>query len=81
MLGAEHPRAPSHRERAAECGYPSVPRHCGGRHTLTHPLQRCPRLQPLPPSTPRPLQPPTLLPIKVGMMKVGIRQGRPRLGG
>ncbi|XP_062447882.1 glutamine-rich protein 2 isoform X2 [Rhea pennata] len=33
------------RERAAECGYLSVPRHCGGRHTLTHPLQRCARLQ------------------------------------
>ncbi|XP_064378625.1 glutamine-rich protein 2 isoform X2 [Dromaius novaehollandiae] len=33
------------RERAAECGYPSVPRHCGGRHTLIHPLQRCARRQ------------------------------------
>ncbi|XP_074778467.1 glutamine-rich protein 2-like [Athene noctua] len=32
----------SHRELAAECGYPSVPRRCGGRHTLTHPLQHCP---------------------------------------
>ncbi|KAM6050446.1 glutamine-rich protein 2 isoform 2-T2 [Chlamydotis macqueenii] len=34
-----------HRERGAEYGYPSVLRHCGGRHTLTYPLQRCSRLQ------------------------------------
>ncbi|XP_064323486.1 glutamine-rich protein 2 [Phalacrocorax carbo] len=58
------------RERAAECGYPSVPRHCGGRHTLTHPLQRCPRLQPLPPGAPRPLQPPILLPFKHDEMEL-----------
>ncbi|CAM9781324.1 unnamed protein product [Bubo scandiacus] len=56
-------------ERVAECGYPSVPRRCGGRHTLTHPLQRGPRRQPHPPGTPRPLQPPTLLPVKVRMTK------------
>ncbi|XP_074703289.1 glutamine-rich protein 2-like [Strix aluco] len=54
----------SHRERVGECRYPRVPRQCGGRHTLTHPLQRCPHPQPHPPSTPRPLQPRTLLPIK-----------------
>ncbi|CAM9110867.1 unnamed protein product, partial [Bubo scandiacus] len=60
----------SHRERVAECGYPSVPRRCGGRHTLTHPLQRGPRRQPQPPGTPRPLQPPTLLPIKHDEMEL-----------
>ncbi|KAM6317633.1 glutamine-rich protein 2 [Podargus strigoides] len=53
--GAEHPRVPSHREQAAECGYPTVPRQCGGWHTVTHPLQRPPHLQPRPPSTPQPL--------------------------
>ncbi|XP_068769388.1 glutamine-rich protein 2 isoform X2 [Struthio camelus] len=38
---------PAHRrERAAECGYLTVPRHCGGRHTLTHPLQRLARCVP-----------------------------------
>ncbi|XP_075374750.1 glutamine-rich protein 2 isoform X2 [Mycteria americana] len=64
ILELEQTQQHGHRERAAECGYPSVPRRCGGRHTLTHPLQRCPRLQPLPPSATRVLQPPTLLPIK-----------------
>uniref|UniRef100_A0A663EKF4 DUF4795 domain-containing protein n=2 Tax=Aquila chrysaetos chrysaetos TaxID=223781 RepID=A0A663EKF4_AQUCH len=67
ILELEQAQQHSHRERAAECGYPSVPRHCGGRHTLTHPLQRCPRLQP---GTPRPLQPQTLLPIKHDEMEL-----------
>ncbi|XP_076210239.1 glutamine-rich protein 2 [Aptenodytes patagonicus] len=70
ILELEQTQQHGHRERAAECGYPSVPRRCGGRHTLTHPLQRCPRLQPLPPSAPRPLQPPTLLPIKHDEMEL-----------
>ncbi|CAM9982659.1 unnamed protein product [Bubo scandiacus] len=64
VLEMEQTPQHSHRERVAECGYPSVPRRCGGRHTLTHPLQRGPRRQPHPPGAPRPLQPPTLLPIK-----------------
>ncbi|KAM9640267.1 glutamine-rich protein 2 isoform 6-T6 [Morphnus guianensis] len=67
ILELEQTQQHSHRERAAECGYPSVPRHCGGQHTLTHPLQRCPRLQP---GTPRPLQPHTLLPIKHDEMEL-----------
>ncbi|XP_052664642.1 glutamine-rich protein 2 isoform X3 [Harpia harpyja] len=67
ILELEQTQQHSHREWAAECGYPSVPRHCGGRHTLTHPLQRCPRLQP---GTPRPLQPHTLLPIKHDEMEL-----------
>ena len=81
MLGAEHPCAPSHRERVAECGYPRVPRRRRGRHTLTHPLQRCPHPQPHPPRAPRPLEPRALLPIKVRMTKVGIQRGQARLGG
>ncbi|XP_074778477.1 glutamine-rich protein 2-like [Athene noctua] len=60
----------SHRELAAECGYPSVPRRCGGRHTLTHPLQRCPCPPPLPPGALRPLQPQTLLPTKHDEMEL-----------
>ncbi|XP_049669103.1 glutamine-rich protein 2 isoform X2 [Accipiter gentilis] len=67
ILELEQTQQHSHREQAAECGYPSVPRHCGGRHTLTHPLQRCPRLQP---GTPRPLQPHILLPIKHDEMEL-----------
>ncbi|XP_074901058.1 glutamine-rich protein 2 isoform X2 [Buteo buteo] len=67
ILELEQTQQHGHREQAAECGYPSVPRHCGGRHTLTHPLQRCPRLQP---GTPRPLQPHTLLPIKHDEMEL-----------
>ncbi|XP_059684366.1 glutamine-rich protein 2 [Gavia stellata] len=70
FLELEQRQQHGHRERAAECGYPSVPRRCGGRHTLAHPLQRCPRLQPLPPGTPRLLQPPTLLPIKHDEMEL-----------
>ncbi|XP_042658399.1 glutamine-rich protein 2 isoform X2 [Tyto alba] len=70
ILELEQTQQHGHRERAPECVYPSVPRHCGGRHTLTHPLQRCPRLQPLPPSAPRPVQPPTLLPIKHDEMEL-----------
>ncbi|KAK2515450.1 hypothetical protein Q9233_013963 [Columba guinea] len=36
-------------ERTGECRYPTVPRSCGGPHTVTPP-----RFQPQPPSTPRP---------------------------
>ncbi|XP_064891250.1 glutamine-rich protein 2-like [Columba livia] len=39
-------------ERTGECRYPTVPRSCGGPHTV-----RPPRFQPQPPSTPRPSQP------------------------
>ncbi|KAM6050020.1 glutamine-rich protein 2-like [Theristicus caerulescens] len=70
VLELEQTQQHGHRERAAECGYPNVPRRCGGRHTLTHPLQRCPRLQPLPPGAPRPLQPSTLLPVKHDEMEL-----------
>ncbi|KAK2514667.1 hypothetical protein Q9233_014823 [Columba guinea] len=35
-------------ERTGECRYPTVPRSCGGPHTVTPP-----RFQPQPPSTPR----------------------------
>ncbi|XP_054703051.1 glutamine-rich protein 2 [Grus americana] len=70
ILELEQTQQHGHRERVAECAYPSVPRHCGGQHTLTHPLQRCPRLQPLPPGAPQPLQPPTLLPIKHDEMEL-----------
>ncbi|XP_074745199.1 glutamine-rich protein 2-like [Strix uralensis] len=64
VVELEQTRQHSHRERVAECGYPRVPRRRRGRHTLTHPLQRCPHPQPHPPRAPRPLQPRALLPIK-----------------
>ncbi|CAM9147068.1 unnamed protein product [Bubo scandiacus] len=70
VLEMEQTPQHSHRERVAECGYPSVPRRCGGRHTLTHSLQRGPRRQPHPPGAPRPLQPATLLPIKHDEMEL-----------
>ncbi|XP_071672800.1 uncharacterized protein [Patagioenas fasciata] len=38
-------------ERTGECRYPTVPRSCGGPHTV-----RPPRFQPQPPSIPRPSQ-------------------------
>uniref|UniRef100_A0A8B9CNC9 DUF4795 domain-containing protein n=1 Tax=Anser brachyrhynchus TaxID=132585 RepID=A0A8B9CNC9_9AVES len=40
---------PPRRECGAGCGYLRVPRRCGGQHTRTPLLQRCPRLQHLPP--------------------------------
>ncbi|XP_071672580.1 uncharacterized protein [Patagioenas fasciata] len=39
------------KERTGECRYPTVPRSCGGPHTV-----RPPRFQPQPPSIPRPSQ-------------------------
>ncbi|XP_074670271.1 uncharacterized protein LOC141919145 [Strix aluco] len=84
VLEMEQTPQHSHRERVAECGYPRVLRRCGGRHTLTHPLQRCPRPQPHPPGAPRPLQPPTLLPIKHDEMELLGQDGhiyRGRQGG
>ncbi|XP_065525966.1 nucleosome-remodeling factor subunit BPTF-like [Lathamus discolor] len=54
----------THREPMAACRYPTVPRQCGGQHTLTGPLQRSLRLPPVQPSTPQALQPSTLLPSK-----------------
>ncbi|XP_071620003.1 glutamine-rich protein 2 isoform X2 [Heliangelus exortis] len=48
-----------HRELMAKYRYPRVPRDCGGQHTLTHPLRRPLRLQPLPHSPPWLLQPPS----------------------
>uniref|UniRef100_G1MYF8 DUF4795 domain-containing protein n=1 Tax=Meleagris gallopavo TaxID=9103 RepID=G1MYF8_MELGA len=47
-LSPEHPPAPR-REQGAQCGFLQVPRRCGGQHTVTHPLQRCPRPPHLPP--------------------------------
>uniref|UniRef100_A0A8C9EP91 DUF4795 domain-containing protein n=1 Tax=Pavo cristatus TaxID=9049 RepID=A0A8C9EP91_PAVCR len=44
----EHP-SPPRREQVAQCGFLQVPRRCGGQHTITHPLQRCPRPPHLPP--------------------------------
>ncbi|XP_064007035.1 glutamine-rich protein 2 isoform X3 [Pogoniulus pusillus] len=58
ILEQEHAQQHSHRERAAEGRFPSVPRHCGGQHTLTLPLQRCQRPRSLPPGTPQPLHTP-----------------------
>ncbi|KAK2536987.1 hypothetical protein Q9966_006299 [Columba livia] len=40
------------KEWTGECRYPTVPRSCGGPHTVTPP-----RFQPKPPSTPPPSQP------------------------
>ncbi|XP_021270857.1 glutamine-rich protein 2 isoform X2 [Numida meleagris] len=46
-----------HREQGAQSGYLQVPRRCGGLHTVTHPMQRCPRPPHLPPCGPAPPQP------------------------
>ncbi|XP_057272076.1 glutamine-rich protein 2-like [Pezoporus wallicus] len=54
----------TYRERMPACRYPTLPRQCGGQHTLTHPLQRSLCLQLVQPSTPQVLQPSTLLPSK-----------------
>lgn len=75
VLGAEYSHTLSCRERMAACGYPTVPRQCGGQHTLTHPLQRSLRLQLGQPSTPQALQPSSLHPSKVGMKKARIWRG------
>lgn len=75
VLGAEYSHTLSCRERMAACGYPTVPRQCGGQRTLTHPLQRSLRLRFVQPSTPQALQPSTLIPSKVGMKKARIWWG------
>uniref|UniRef100_A0A8B9IGR5 DUF4795 domain-containing protein n=1 Tax=Anser cygnoides TaxID=8845 RepID=A0A8B9IGR5_ANSCY len=72
----EHLRQHSRGECGAGCGYLRVPRRCGGQHTRTPPLQRCPRLQHLPPCAPGHLQPHAGLPVKVR-----IRPGAGQLGG
>lgn len=66
LPGTEHPHVLSHRERTGECRYPTVPRSCGGPHTVTPP-----RFQPQPPSTPRPSPSSARRPNKVGMTEVG----------
>ncbi|KAM9556612.1 glutamine-rich protein 2-like [Guaruba guarouba] len=67
VTGQSHPvlkMEQTHRERMVACRYPTVPRQCGGQHTLTHPLQRSLCLQLVQPSSPQALQPSTLLPSK-----------------
>ncbi|XP_071672616.1 uncharacterized protein [Patagioenas fasciata] len=51
-------------ERTGECRYPTVPRSCGGPHTV-----RPPRFQPQPPCTPRPSQASARSPNKAEMME------------
>ncbi|XP_040505607.1 glutamine-rich protein 2 [Gallus gallus] len=49
-----------HREQGVQQvqhGFLQVPRRCGGQHTVTHPLQRCPRPPQLPPYGPAPPHP------------------------
>uniref|UniRef100_A0A8B9CPY6 DUF4795 domain-containing protein n=1 Tax=Anser brachyrhynchus TaxID=132585 RepID=A0A8B9CPY6_9AVES len=60
----EHLRQHGRGECGAGCGYLRVPRRCGGQHTRTPLLQRCPRLQHLPPCAPGHLQPHAGLPVK-----------------
>ncbi|XP_062465396.1 glutamine-rich protein 2-like isoform X2 [Pezoporus occidentalis] len=82
VTGQSHPIRKTeqiHRERMAACRYPTVPRQCGGQRTLTHPLQRSLRLQPVQPSTPQTLQPPTLLPSKQDNIEL-LGQGSRRAG-
>ncbi|XP_071672473.1 uncharacterized protein [Patagioenas fasciata] len=57
-------------ERTGECRYPTVPRSCGGPHTLT-PL----RFQPQPPSTPRPSPPSARSPNKKDAMQLSGQDG------
>lgn len=52
----EHP-SPPRREQGPLSGFLQVPRRCGGQHTVTHPLQRCPRPPHLPAYGPTPPQP------------------------
>ncbi|XP_048820796.1 glutamine-rich protein 2 [Lagopus muta] len=46
-----------HREQGPLSGFLQVPRRCGGQHTVTHPLQRCPWPPHLPAYGPTPPQP------------------------
>ncbi|XP_065540575.1 glutamine-rich protein 2-like [Lathamus discolor] len=67
ITGQSHPvlkMEQTYRERVTACRYPTVPRQCGGQHTLTQPLQHSLHLQLVQPSTPQVLQPSTLLPSK-----------------
>ncbi|KAK2536874.1 hypothetical protein Q9966_006198 [Columba livia] len=57
-------------ERTGECRYPTVPRSCGGQHTVTPP-----RFQPQPPSTPRPSQPSARSPNKKVTMQLSGQDG------
>ncbi|XP_064890389.1 uncharacterized protein LOC135575678 [Columba livia] len=57
-------------ERTGECRYPTVPRSCGGPHTVTPP-----RFQPQPPSTPRPSQPSARRPNKKDAMQLSGQDG------
>ncbi|KAK2528492.1 hypothetical protein Q9233_007463 [Columba guinea] len=57
-------------ERTGECRYPTVPRSCGGPHTITPP-----RFQPKPPSTPRPSQPSARSPNKKDVMQLSGQDG------
>ncbi|KAK2510362.1 hypothetical protein Q9233_017817 [Columba guinea] len=57
-------------ERTGECRYPTVPRSCGGPHTV-----RPPRFQPQPPSTPRPSQPSARSPNKKDVMQLSGQDG------
>ncbi|XP_071672477.1 uncharacterized protein [Patagioenas fasciata] len=57
-------------ERTGECRYPTVPRSCGGPHTLTPP-----RFQPQPPSTPRPSPPSARSPNKKDAMQLSGQDG------
>ncbi|KAM6377257.1 glutamine-rich protein 2-like [Pluvialis apricaria] len=47
ILKPEQEQQHGHREPLVEGRYPTVPRSCGGRHTVTTPLQRRQRLQTL----------------------------------
>ncbi|XP_064922637.1 uncharacterized protein LOC135579722 isoform X1 [Columba livia] len=57
-------------ERTGECRYPTVPRSCGGPHTVTPP-----RFQPKPPSTPRPSKPSARSPNKKDAMQLSGQDG------
>ncbi|KAK2522528.1 hypothetical protein Q9233_010525 [Columba guinea] len=57
-------------ERTGECRYPTVPRSCGGPHTV-----RPPRFQPQPPSTPRPSQPSARSPNKGSNLVIHLTTG------
>ncbi|XP_064900549.1 uncharacterized protein LOC135577017 isoform X4 [Columba livia] len=57
-------------ERTGECRYPTVPRSCGGQHTVTPP-----RFQPQPPSTPRPSKPSARSPNKKDAMQLSGQDG------
>ncbi|XP_075297330.1 glutamine-rich protein 2-like [Opisthocomus hoazin] len=67
---------PCHREWAAECGFPGAAQSFGARSSLPHPPHRCPRLQPLVPSTSLLVQRLTLHPRKPDVEKPRGRPGR-----